>query len=71
MTNLGAKYNSYMVVSCEFRADNRNMTNFQTLQNPQNVSNTAAVLRAAYGPGLQFGGPTESALRAITGQHTR
>lgn len=47
------------------------MTNFHNGQNLPNVPNTVASLRAAYGPGLQFVGPTEAVLRTVTGPTTR
>ncbi|MDW3176468.1 MAG: hypothetical protein R8J94_03665 [Acidimicrobiia bacterium] len=47
------------------------MTNFPSLQNPQNVATMSASLRAAYGPGFQLSGPTDAVLRAITSQPVR
>jgi hypothetical protein len=47
------------------------MTNFQNTQTHQNVPNTFADIRAAYGPGFQLSGPTDAALRTISRQQTR
>ena len=62
MTDLGAKYNDHIVVSCQLPADNRRM------QNPQNLQNTQAALRAAFGPGFQAGGPSDQTLRVVAKQ---
>jgi hypothetical protein len=68
MTDLGTKYNEYVLVSWTIVADNGSMKNFQNFQNLQNPHNTQAALRAAFGPGFQAGGPSDKTLRVIAKQ---
>ncbi len=71
MTNLGRKYNFYMVVSCIGWAENRRMNNPPNSAKHINHPNSLAALRAAYGPGFQNSGPTDAALRTVLGQNQR
>ena len=56
MTNIGTTYNLHSVESCTRTVDTDVMNN---------LKNTQAALRAAFGPGYQAGGPSDATLRVV------
>lgn len=66
MTNMRAKYKSYLVVSLHGRAH----TGYMTTSNRHGISQLRA-LREAIGPGFTFVGPSEQILRTITGTNAQ
>ena len=66
MTKIGTKHNLHTLASWTAGVHNVGMKNFHNPQNRCTNPNTIADLRAAYGPGFQFSGPTDAVLRMVS-----